>query len=520
MASMKHIMLDPERRGPLLDYFDKIFRRTTARTTKLTKSGQLTNTITPTNNPIITLTQTLNSYTPEPKRDLDSRQLLNLAEIGTPGIRLRSVATFMDNHSEKLGIIVGARKHIAIAPGLACLLKGSTSRTSMKRKDYLALPEMELYPRKCRLVRARNKTIALLEWSDEDPFRQACSVLSEMAREGEQAQTTPRKISVDAMVVEYERGNVSDQLSCLYASKHHEVIVYENRGENLNYLIAAKKSEALPTSEATVKSWSESLQQKIAESKAEKTNPKGDATPSAFIKGATKILKNILKIPTNTEITPDYTLLPPPKPTETSSRRNKTRADKGEVVPPKLLPASEPRSHTYNAFLEFIAITKATLQVNTNICKKILQAYKYNSKILDVLLKEEEAAIYDNSTSEVILGKLEGPYMAAYNATSGFVASEEAESERKGNPHFNTPPQDSIVVTARCTRIMLDDRILAMADTITGNLVANAVPDNCTVPVFQWVNGVPGCGKTTWVVNTSMRKLTSSPQQQWKLPEN
>ncbi|KAG6451042.1 hypothetical protein O3G_MSEX006903 [Manduca sexta] len=101
----------------------------------------------------------------------------------------------------------------------------------------------------------------------------------------------------------------------------------------------ANNSEAVPTSEATIKSGSEFLHQKIADSKAEKANPKGEATPSAFIKGATKILKYILKIPIDKEITPEYSLLPRPPLPHThknliSKKQNKSGKRRGHPAKP------------------------------------------------------------------------------------------------------------------------------------------------------------------------------------------
>ncbi|GBP37556.1 hypothetical protein EVAR_34591_1 [Eumeta japonica] len=49
--------------------------------------------------------------------------------------------------------------------------------------------------------------------------------------------TSSRTISVDAMTVFFETGEVLDRLGCSKASEVHEVVVYEVRGENLNYLL-------------------------------------------------------------------------------------------------------------------------------------------------------------------------------------------------------------------------------------------------------------------------------------------
>lgn len=47
--------------------------------------------------------------------------------------------------------------------------------------------------------------------------------------------------------------------------------------------------------------------------------------------------------------------------------------------------------------------------------------------------------------------------MAAYNATNGFVVLDEEETKRTGKITFQTPSCDPLVVTARCTKVMLED---------------------------------------------------------------
>ncbi|KAG7297537.1 hypothetical protein JYU34_019550 [Plutella xylostella] len=82
-----------------------------------------------------------------------------------------------------------------------------------------------------------------------------------------------------------------------------------------------------------------------------------------------------------------------------------------------------------------------------------------------------------------------GAYMAAYSEESGFVPWECNSSK------FTVPHNNQIVVVAQCTRIMLEDKILAKVETINANW------NHWTMPTITWVNGVPGCGKTTWVIN-------------------
>ncbi|GBP82342.1 hypothetical protein EVAR_90977_1 [Eumeta japonica] len=51
------------------------------------------------------------------------------------------------------------------------------------------------------------------------------------------ASRAPRTISVDAMSVSFKTREVVDRLGCIKASEVHEFVVYEDRGENLNYFL-------------------------------------------------------------------------------------------------------------------------------------------------------------------------------------------------------------------------------------------------------------------------------------------
>ncbi|CAG9129000.1 unnamed protein product [Plutella xylostella] len=179
-----------------------------------------------------------------------------------------------------------------------------------------------------------------------------------------------------------------------------------------------------------------------------------------------------------------------PKTGKRLAQRKITRADMGQVVPPKLKTATTSNDHLENAAIEFMAITTATKQVNLLSCKTIMQTYRQeNESRLKVLLEEAEACIYDNSSCQVLRGKMTGAYMAAYSEECGFVPWE------RNIPKLTLPHNNQMVVVAQCTRIMLEDKILAKAETI------NATWNSWTMPTIAWVNGVPGCGKTTWVVN-------------------
>lgn len=158
-----------------------------------------------------------------------------------------------------------------------------------------------------------------------------------------------------------------------------------------------------------------------------------------------------------------------------------------------------PREHVIRAFEEFIKLTIVELGISYETCAKIMQAYSQrNIKLLEEKLDEAEASIYNNNTSRVVVGN-ESPFqhshMAAYSATCGFVFLNEESTIKNNRPKFKTPPNDPIVVVAKCTRIMLNGKILEMARTTAQTIYYNVVPE------FTWINGVPGCGKTTWIVD-------------------
>lgn len=200
---------------------------------------------------------------------------------GKPGIRLRGVALFMNRDNERLGLSFCRTERgssVNISPGLAALINGSTSKTSMKRAKFNALPVAEIAEHQYRVVRFQNKTIALFEWHEATPFAQVCSLLTEIAETDQTASTRPRIISVNAMVIVYDRGEVADRYGCIKASKDHELVVYEDRGEDLSFIRPSQKCAVLETAETvqqtssrlvpTTPCGSERLQQKISAERA------------------------------------------------------------------------------------------------------------------------------------------------------------------------------------------------------------------------------------------------------------
>lgn len=462
------------------------------------------------------------THTPTPTHFI----ITQYGETGRPGIRVRGVSLFMDSNTERMGIAfcnTFAKTNVYISPGLGALLNGSTSKITIRRKVYNAMPEVLVEGRRCRIVRVKNKSIALFSTGDDTEFQQACEVLRRVGSRGAEGTTPPKKISVDAMVVRYERGETRDYIGALSASKYHEVVVYEDRGQDLSHLIPQRRDHSAPATQSDHEgqnpgiSGSEKLQRRV---EAEKGKPgqregskDGESSLSQLFKTLTKRLSpNSRKNKTQTQessieaAVTKFTTTEKQNP-QTIEPPQRTRADMGQVSPPTLRKATTPREHMHNAFMEFVAVTKATRAVNADICSKILQTYRRgNSGLLQALLDEADAAVYDNDNGNPIQGKLSGPYMAAFCSSVGFVEREEPPKEgvpqqQEEKPRFKVPPGESIVVVAKCTKVMLDEKILQVALATAGEISPSNIPKHWTTPAFTWVNGVPGCGKTTWVVS-------------------
>ncbi|KAF9422271.1 hypothetical protein HW555_002080 [Spodoptera exigua] len=215
-----------------------------------------------------------------------------------------------------------------------------------------------------------------------------------------------------------------------------------------------------PATGPTIPSGSERAQQKAAAEKAAKeqaktTSPENRAQQKSRLKAIGNFLNALLPSAShNSSTTKQESALKrffkksreePKKPAPVP-----TRADKGHVSPPTLTVNFGVTDHMKSAFLEYVAVVRATKEVHLMTCRKIMLTFQRGTEgLLGVLLKEAGAAVYYNATSQVIAGEMTGSYMAAYSATSGFVALDQEESERTGTARFETPKGDSIVVTAK-----------------------------------------------------------------------
>ncbi|KAF9416571.1 hypothetical protein HW555_006146 [Spodoptera exigua] len=286
------------------------------------------------------------------------------------------------------------------------------------------------------------------------------------------------------------------------------------RGETLSYLRTPRDPTTTttggmsPATGPTTPSGSERAQQKAAAEKAAKeqaktTSPENRAQQKSRLKAIGNFLNALLPSTShNSSTTKQESALKrffkksreePKKPAPVP-----TRADKGHVSPPTLAVNSGVTDHMKSAFLEYVAVVRATKEVHLMTCRKIMLTFQRGTEgLLGVLLKEAGAAVYDNATSQVIAGEMTGSVQRDERLRgpgSGRVGTHRTA-------RFETPKGDSIVVTAKCTRIMLEDRILEMAQAISGTAEPPALQGGWAVPKIQWVNGVPGCGKTTWVVS-------------------
>ncbi|XP_046978117.1 uncharacterized protein LOC124543839 [Vanessa cardui] len=457
---------------------------------------------------------------------LRNYSITELGEKGQPGLRIRGVALFMDNNSERVGMAFcndRAKTNVYVSPGLGLLLNGSTRKTSMRRKIYDALPSVTVEGQPCRIVRRNNKTIVLFATDDDTTaFHKAHKVLAALGEAGLERGSDPRVISVDAMVVAYHKGETKDHLGAIQASNHHEVVVYEDRGEDLGFLMkrdqgtdtAAAKHESNLT-QTQKASGSERLQQALKETNLQSKRRASDrgedrkkSTATALIhKTIRAILKPMTQISRHRENKTQEDALekftaPSTSRQEVQCNTKRTKAAMGMVQPPQLKSAPDQQTHMENALREYLAITVATQKVNKDICSTILQTYQRgNHKLLEVQLKEAEAAVYDLGSQSVIHGRASGHYMAAYSASRGFIELERNQLGEELSIRATVPLSDQVVVVAKCTRIMLEDRILEMAKATFGDLLSSGFQMGLMTPAITWVNGVPGCGKTTWVIS-------------------
>ncbi|GBP95352.1 hypothetical protein EVAR_85936_1 [Eumeta japonica] len=138
------------------------------------------------------------------------------------------------------------------------------------------------------------------------------------------------------------------------------------------------------------------------------------------------------------------------------------------------MPVENLKDHMRNAFLEFAALTIAIQDVTQTMCKNILNIYKKGDiEQLKRKLEENEGTIYNN------------------------------KSQRKSQARPNIKPEnDPIVVMTRDTKVALEERILRTMRKLSkeNDQDYSETFTDWETPKITWINGVPGCGKTTWIV--------------------
>ncbi|KAL4713304.1 hypothetical protein ACJJTC_018652 [Scirpophaga incertulas] len=491
LSTLRIILECKKSRPRLLNFIDTIVKITTRR-----------------NSTVLTIPTDTSRTTRQERIELlkhvKTVNILTIAQRGTrgPGITLRGVARFMDTNSENLGIAFCSdlAKNVTISPGLGALLHGNTKKITMRRKTYNQLPEVNVEGCVGRIVQRDNKTIVLFPTRPHiTEFEQACAVLTAIGNRST-PNTPPGKISIDAMTVGYTKGETKDMEGIILASKHHKLVVYEDRGQDLEYLLPRTNPPAIPSTSGEPLanpniSGSEELQLRMEQmerpvnqnsSTNNNTSPihaslvtLGKAlltTPHKATNNLGRLLRRLTSTPTRThrEITRQKS-----EPPDTH---------KGTASIPKLLPATEPRVHSMNALMEFAALTKATLRTHEETCKNILQNYRRGTwgiptspAVLRDLLRKAVAAVYDNERGIVFMGTMLGSYMAAYSDTRGFVA---ARSDGAEEGMYDTAPDDPVVVVAKFTRVMLEGRILAMAESVARGLPRGENPTSWTETTF------------------------------------
>ncbi|KAL4721373.1 hypothetical protein ACJJTC_004480 [Scirpophaga incertulas] len=238
LSTLRIILECKKSRPRLLKFIETIVKITTLR-----NSTVLT---IPTDSP-----RTTRQERTEVLKHVKTVNILTIAQRGTkgPGITLRGVALFMDTNSENLGIAFCSdmAKNVTISPGLGALLHGNTKKITMRRKTYNQLPEVNVEGCVGRIVRKDNKTIVLFPTRPHiTEFEQACAVLTAIGNRST-SNTPPGRISIDAMTVGYTKGETKDMDGIILASKHHELVVYEDRGQDLEYLLPRTDPPAIPS---------------------------------------------------------------------------------------------------------------------------------------------------------------------------------------------------------------------------------------------------------------------------------
>ncbi|GBP71027.1 hypothetical protein EVAR_57795_1 [Eumeta japonica] len=159
-----------------------------------------------------------------------------------------------------------------------------------------------------------------------------------------------RTIRVDAMAVSFKIREIVDQLGCIKASEVHEVVVHENQGENLNYLLQRDPIDPQHIAEDKIAMLEESRQ------RAEKEKSESQGCIDAFLGALERAAKSLLRVKSLHGAGTSGTKAKKSK-VPMDPKTVPTRTQKGGVDPAVPVPVRQLRDQYANAFSEFIALT-------------------------------------------------------------------------------------------------------------------------------------------------------------------
>ncbi|KAL4713285.1 hypothetical protein ACJJTC_018633 [Scirpophaga incertulas] len=339
------------------------------------------------------------------------------------------------------------------------------------------MPQITFGNRVGRVVRRNNRTVVLFPARETtSAFQIASDALATIASAC--SENTPSyTISVDALRVGHSRGETADLEGALLASKFHRIVMYEDRGADLGFLIPHHQNTAAPgtisagdvppSGEATppvpttksptpLQTTSHSCE-RILSALCVHSNPPRKTTYTA-----TRTLTRVLSAP-NLNLNLNLNVNFAKKGTFTDTRKRQRERDtptyRGTLSgKPHYRPIREPDDCTVNALVEFAALTTQghpqgqgrTLRGNLDPVQKSHHGMRISARLLQEKLKKEGAAVYDGFRSQVLLGTMTGSYMAAYGDGCGFVQPSNADTNSVQT--FTAAPGDPLLVVAESTR--------------------------------------------------------------------
>ncbi|GBP90802.1 hypothetical protein EVAR_102484_1 [Eumeta japonica] len=122
-------------------------------------------------------------------------------------------------------------------------------------------------------------------------------------------------------------------------------------------------------------------------------------------------------------------------------------------------------------------------------------------------LEENEGTIYNNKSSQYIFGDAR-QNMAAYNDTCGLVYLDEQATKITEKAKYKILENNPIVEMTRDTKVALEERILRTMWKLSkeNDQDYSETFTDWETPKITWINGVPECGKTTWIIQEFDKK--------------